>query len=93
MKTEEGNTFYEIETRKQTYFFYFALYLAAALTIALHQPHFDTPPLFGNPPDEHSRYKVPLYIEEHGSLPTGFEEELFSGDCRWTYGFIPFFPI
>ena len=68
-------------------FFYFALYLAAALTIALHQPHFDTPPLFGNPPDEHSRYKVPLYIEEHGSLPTGFEEELFSGDCRWTYGF------
>lgn len=55
-------------------FFYFALYLAAALTIALHQPHFDTPPLFGNPPDEHSRYKVPLYIEEHGSLPTGFEE-------------------
>ena len=73
-------------------FFYFALYLAAALTIALHQPHFDTPPLFGNPPDEHSRYKVPLYIEEHGSLPTGFEEELFSGDCRWTYGFYTLLP-
>ncbi len=73
-------------------FFYFALYLAAALTIALHQPHFDTPPLFGNPPDEHSRYKVPFYIEEHGSLPTGFEEELFSGDCRWTYGFYTLLP-
>ena len=73
-------------------FFYFALYLAAVLTIALHQPHFDTPPLFGNPPDEHSRYKVPLYIEEHGSLPTGFEEELFSGDCRWTYGFYTLLP-
>lgn len=73
-------------------FFYFALYLIAALTIALHQPHFDTPPLFGNPPDEHSRYKVPLYIEEHGSLPTGFEEELFSGDCRWTYGFYTLLP-
>lgn len=72
--------------------FYFALYLAATLTIALHQPHFDTPPLFGNPPDEHSRYKVPLYIEEHGSLPTGFEEELFSGDCRWTYGFYTLLP-
>nr|WP_300838053.1 DUF2142 domain-containing protein [uncultured Acetatifactor sp.] len=72
--------------------FYFALYLVAALTIALHQPLNDTYPLLQNPPDEHSRYKVPLYICNHGTLPTGYEEELFSGDCRWTYGFYTLLP-
>ncbi|MGN1204388.1 MAG: DUF2142 domain-containing protein [Lachnospiraceae bacterium] len=81
-----------VKQEKGLTFLYFAVYLIAALTIALHQPHTDTPPLFGNPPDEHSRYKVPLYIEEHGELPTGFEEELFSEDCRWTYGFYTLLP-
>ena len=71
---------------------YFLIYLAAALTIALHQPLNDTYPYLSNPPDEHSRYRVPLYICEHGTLPTGFEEELFSGDCRWTYGFYTLLP-
>mgnify|MGYP002511827652 CR=1 FL=1 len=71
---------------------YFALYLMATLTIALHQPLNDTYPLLQNPPDEHSRYKVPLYICEHGTLPTGYEEELFSGECRWTYGFYTLLP-
>lgn len=71
---------------------YLMIYLAAALTIALHQPLGDTPPSFCNPPDEHSRYKVPLYICEHGSLPTGFEEELLSADCKWTYGFYTLLP-
>ena len=80
------------KNEKSMMLLYFSIYLLAALTIALHQPHFDTPPLFGNPPDEHSRYKVPLYIEEHGKLPTGFEEELFSGECRWTYGFYTLLP-
>lgn len=71
---------------------YFALYLTAALTIALNQPLNDTLPSLCNPPDEHSRYKVPLYICNHGTLPTGFEEELFSGECRWTYGFYTLLP-
>lgn len=71
---------------------YFALYLVVALTIALHQPHYDTPPLRSNPPDEHARYLVPLYICHHGTLPTGYEAELFSGDCKWTYGFYTLLP-
>lgn len=71
---------------------YFLIYLVAALTIALHQPLNDTFPWLSNPPDEHSRYKVPLYICNHGTLPTGFEEELFSGGCRWTYGFYTLLP-
>lgn len=73
-------------------FIYLGLYLAVALTVALHQPLRDTFPTLCNPPDEHSRYLVPLYICEHGSLPTGFEEELFSGECRWTYGFYTLLP-
>lgn len=72
--------------------FYFVLYLTVALTIALNQPLNDTFPSLCNPPDEHSRYKVPLYICNHGTLPTGFEEELFSGECRWTYGFYTLLP-
>lgn len=71
---------------------YFLIYLAAALTIALHQPLHDTFPWLSNPPDEHSRYQVPLYICNHGTLPTGFEEELFSGGCKWTYGFYTLLP-
>lgn len=71
---------------------YFLLYLAAALTIAFHQPLYDTPPLFSNPPDEHSRYRVSLYICSHGTLPTGYEEELLSADCKWSYGFHTLLP-
>lgn len=71
---------------------YFLVYLAVTLTIALNQPLNDTFPSLCNPPDEHSRYKVPLYICNHGTLPTGFEEELLSGDCKWTYGFYTLLP-
>ncbi len=71
---------------------YLGIYLTVALTIALNQPLNDTFPSLCNPPDEHSRYKVPLYICNHGTLPTGFEEELFSGECRWTYGFYTLLP-
>ncbi len=71
---------------------YFSLYLIVTLTIALNQPLNDTFPSLCNPPDEHSRYKVPLYICNHGTIPTGFEEELFSGGCRWTYGFYTLLP-
>lgn len=71
---------------------YFILYLTAALTVALHQPLYDIYPELCNPPDEHSRYLVSLYICNHGTLPTGYEAELFSGDCRWTYGFYTLLP-
>lgn len=79
-------------TEKGLTLLYFILYLAAALTIALNQPLNDTYPSLCNPPDEHSRYMVPLYICNHGTIPTGFEEELFSGECRWTYGFYTLLP-
>ena len=82
----------KLSREKSLVIVYFLIYLAAALTIALHQPLNDTYPYMSNPPDEHARYKVPLYICEHGTLPTGFEEELFSGDCRWTYGFYTLLP-
>lgn len=72
--------------------FYFMLYLTAALTIALLQPLNDTIPSMQNPPDEHSRYKVPLYICNHGTIPTGYEEELYSDNCGWTYGFYTLLP-
>ncbi len=81
-----------MKKEKSIIFVYLLIYLVAALTIAINQPLYDSPPLFGNPPDEHSRYMVPLYICEHGTLPTGFEEELFSGGCKWTYGFYTLLP-
>lgn len=71
---------------------YFVVYLVVTLTVALNQPLNDTFPSLCNPPDEHSRYKVPLYICNHGTLPTGFEDELLSGDCKWTYGFYTLLP-
>ncbi len=82
----------KLSREKSLVIVYFLIYLATALTIALHQPLNDTYPYLSNPPDEHSSYRVPLYICEHGTLPTGFEEELFSGDCRWTYGFYTLLP-
>lgn len=70
---------------------YLTIYLIAALTLAFCQPLHGTDSLC-NPPDEHSRYRVPLYICNHGTLPTGFEEELFSEDVKWTYGFYTLLP-
>lgn len=81
------------KVNKAMLLFYFTLYLVTALTLALNQPLNDgTFQFMSNPPDEHSRYMVPLYICNHGTLPTGFEEELISGECRWTYGFYTLLP-
>lgn len=79
-------------TRKKITIFYFVLFLIVSLSVALFQPLADTPPLFQNAPDEHARYLVPLYICEHGTLPTGYEEELLSGGVRWSYGFYTLLP-
>ena len=38
-------------------------FLALALTIALLQPLANTPPLFGNPPDEHARSDPAVYLQ------------------------------
>ena len=55
---------------------YLGLFLAVAVWIALLQPIEDTPPLYTNPPDEHSRYLIPTYICDHLRLPNGFEPEV-----------------
>jgi hypothetical protein len=65
--------------------FYILLFLITAATLAFFQPHFDTPPLYGNPPDEHAKYLVPRYICEHGTLPTGFEAEIRLAGYGFSY--------
>lgn len=67
-------------------------FLAVAATIALMQPLADTPPLYGNPPDEHARFLVPRYIYEHGVIPTGFEEEIRIPAYGFSYGIYNVFP-
>lgn len=67
-------------------------FLIFALTLALNQPLADTPPAFGNPPDEHARYLIPKYICEQGKLPTGLEEEVRIVDYGFSYGLYNVFP-
>lgn len=67
-------------------------FLIIAATIALLQPLADSPPLFGNPPDEHARFLVPWYIYEHGRIPTGFEEEIRIPSYGFSYGLYNVFP-
>lgn len=74
----------------------FAIYLLGfailALSLALFQPLADTPPLYGNPPDEHARYLIPKYICEHGVVPTGLEEEVRIPAYGFSYGLYNVFP-
>lgn len=70
---------------------YFILYIVMASILVLHQPLYNRT-LHSNPPDEVVRYKVPLYICSHGTLPTGFEEELTFVDVDYTYGFYTLLP-
>ncbi len=71
---------------------YICAFLAVATVIALMQPLADTPPLFGNPPDEHARFLVPKYIYEHGVIPTGAEEEIRIPSYGFSYGIYNVFP-
>ncbi len=67
-------------------------FLIMALSMAWSQPLANTPPLYGNPPDEHARYLVPQYICEHGTLPTGFEEEVRIPGYGFSYALYNAFP-
>lgn len=71
---------------------YICAFLAVTTVIALMQPLADTPPLFGNPPDEHARFLVPKYIYEHGVIPTGAEEEIRIPSYGFSYGIYNVFP-
>ncbi len=71
---------------------YLAVFFCLAAVIALLQPHTDTPPWFGNPPDEPSRYLVSRYICRYGRLPNGFDEEIRIPGYGISYGFYTMLP-
>ena len=50
------------KSEKIIFTLYLLGFLALALTLALLQPLANTPPLYGNPPDEHARYLIPQFI-------------------------------
>lgn len=85
-----------VQNQKWAEKFIFALYLLGfvtlAISLAIFQPLADTPPLYGNPPDEHARFLVPKYICNHGVLPTGLEEELRIPGYGSSYGLYTVFP-
>ncbi len=64
---------------------YFVLYFVIGLSMIAKQP-------FNNPPDELNRYRVPLYIAEHGSLPNGYEESIRIPGYGFSYAFQPILP-
>lgn len=72
-------------------FFYIAAFFVIASTLALFQPLGDTA-LFVNPPDEHGRVLIPWYICQHGTIPTGFEEEVRVGGYGISYGLYTILP-
>ena len=64
---------------------YFSLYFIIALSLLFRQP-------FGNPPDEFSRYLIPQYIAEHGTLPDGYDESIRIPSYGFSYAFQPILP-
>lgn len=70
---------------------YLLVFTLAVLSIVLIQPLSDTPGFF-NPPDEEARFLVPQYICEHGTIPTGFEEEVQIRGYGGSYAFYTAFP-
>lgn len=54
---------------------YLCLFAALVTLLIIFQPLND-PSGLTNPPDEPARYLVPQWICEHGTLPTGLEEEI-----------------
>lgn len=66
---------------------YFVGFMALALVMMFSQPHVDrisAVPL--SPPDEYFRMLIPKFICEHGTLPTGLEEEVRITGCGFSYG-------
>lgn len=66
---------------------YFAGFFVMTLMMVFSQPHVDRVsaiPL--SPPDEYFRMLIPKFICEHGTLPTGLEEEVRITGCGFSYG-------
>ena len=66
-------------------------FLILTVTLAATQPLSD-PSGQTNPPDELSRYMIPQYIYEHGTLPTGLEEEIRIPGYGFSYALYNAFP-
>ncbi len=71
---------------------YLGLFALLAISLAWWQPHGNTLPWYGNPPDEWARFKVPMYVYESGSIPTGWEEEIRIPGYGFSYGIYNVFP-
>ena len=76
----------------QILIFYLLLFFVTASVIALMQPMFDTPPWYGNPPDEPYRFKVAQYICKYGRLPNGYDPEIRIPSYGISYGFYTMLP-
>ena len=77
---------------KYLFILYLLVFFGIAATIAFLQPHIDTPPLFGNPPDEVHRYLIPRYICRYGTLPNGFDPEVRIPSYGISYAFYTMLP-
>lgn len=77
---------------KYLFVLYLLVFFGIAATIAFLQPHIDTPPLFGNPPDEVHRYLIPSYICQYGKLPNGFDPEVRIPSYGISYAFYTMLP-
>ena len=80
------------KSEKIIFTLYLLGFLALALTLALLQPLANTPPLYGNPPDEHARYLIPQFICKYGKIPTGWEEEVRIPAYGFSYALYNVFP-
>lgn len=57
-----------------------------SILLAAFQPVADSSPKPLSPPDEISRLKVPMYVYNHGTIPTGLEDELRIDPYGYSYG-------
>lgn len=80
------------KSEKLIFTIYLCGFLILAMTLVLFQPLANTPPLFGNPPDEHARYLIPQYICKYGRIPTGLEEEVRIPGYGFSYALYNVFP-
>ncbi len=66
---------------------YFTGFLVMAVAMMVFQPHVDSiSEVPVSPPDEYFRMLIPKFICEHGTLPTGLEEEVRITGCGFSYG-------
>lgn len=66
---------------------YFTGFFVMAVVMMVYQPHVDSiSEVPASPPDEYFRMLIPQFICEHGTLPTGLEEEVRITGCGFSYG-------